>query len=94
MYNGENADETIKEIIKSLTDNDETKSHNRQFSAQKCRDLKLKITMMEDDPKLQDLILSIHHATILTFSNTSAIKIIENHVGKSHMVEFDPPPNM
>ena len=94
MYNGENADETIKEIIKSLTDNDETKSHNRQFSAQKCKDLKLKITMMEDDPKLQDLILSIHHAAILTFSNTAAIKIIENHVGKSHIIESKLSPNM
>lgn len=95
MYQGEtDAEKTVKEIIEGLTNNDETKSHNRQLTAQKCKDLKLKITMIEDDPTLQDLVLSIHHATILTFSQTNAIKIIENQIGKSHIIEFVQPPNM
>ena len=81
----------VKGIVDELTDNDRTKSHNRQFSAQKCDDLKLKITMIEDDPDLQDLVLSVHHSTILTITSTAAVKIIENNEGKSHIVQYNPP---
>ena len=94
MFNGEEEGEaTVTEIVKGLTDNDVTKSHNRQYTAQKCIDLKLKVSMIENDPILQDLVLSIHHATILTFSQTNAIKIIENQAGKSHIIELAPSPN-
>ena len=34
---------------------------------------------MEEDPKLQDKVLSIHHAMMLTFNSTNAVKIIENN---------------
>ncbi len=95
MYLGDtDAEKIVNGIVKGLTDNDETKSHNRQFTAQKCKDLKLKISMIEDEPKLLDLVLSIHHATILTFSQTNAVKIIENQAGKSHIIEFVPPSNI
>jgi hypothetical protein len=36
---------------------------------------------LEDDPKLQDAVLSIHHACIHTLTATNAYKIIENHNG-------------
>lgn len=38
---------------------------------------------LEKDQTLQDLILSVHHATMLTFANTGAIKIVENHLGRA-----------
>lgn len=37
--------------------------------------------MMEDDNKLQDAILSVHHAYMLTLSSTPSVKIIENQEG-------------
>ncbi|MBD5409808.1 MAG: hypothetical protein HDR53_01800 [Treponema sp.] len=37
--------------------------------------------MMEDNNELQDAILSLHHAYMLTFDSTLAIKIIENQCG-------------
>ncbi len=41
----------------------------------------LKIEMMEENQKFQDAILNIHHASMLTFSQTPAFKIIENQLG-------------
>jgi hypothetical protein len=41
------------------------------------------VTPLENDNKLQDLVLSIHHATMHTFSGTPASKIIENHLGRA-----------
>ena len=41
------------------------------------------ILMMEDDGQLQDKILSVHHAYMITLDGTPTIKIIENHQKKS-----------
>lgn len=51
-------------------DRDEAKTHG------------VVITNLEDDSELQDLVLSVHHATIHTFSG-AANKIVENHLGKA-----------
>ena len=50
---------------------------------QKCIDIGLKIRRIEDDNTLQDLILSIHHSSIHTLTQTNAFKIIENQDGKA-----------
>ena len=41
---------------------------------------------LEDDSALQDLVLTVHHAYMHTFSTTPAIKIIENHNGKAMVI--------
>ena len=41
----------------------------------------LKIEMLEDDPELQDKVLTVHHMCIHTLSATKAVKLIENHNG-------------
>lgn len=71
----------IDNIVKSLNEHDSSKVHNRHFSADVCKNFGLKIQMMEDDNRLQDAILSIHHAYMLTLNSTSALKIIENQNG-------------
>ncbi|MCB5658491.1 hypothetical protein LIQ27_20525, partial [Bacteroides fragilis] len=43
----------------------------------------LKIEYLEKDSQLQDLVLSVFHATTHTFSSTPAMKIIENQNGKA-----------
>ncbi len=68
-------------IIKELGDHALTKSHARHLSASKCKEIGLKIKMLEDDQKLQDAVLTVHHACIHTLSATLASKIIENHKG-------------
>lgn len=71
----------IKKIKKELGDHSVNLSHSRHISAEKCTELGLKIEMMEDDQKLQDLVLTVHHCFIHTLSGTPAFKIIENNKG-------------
>ena len=40
---------------------------------------------MEDDNDLQDLILTVHHSFMHTFSHSSATKIVENHLGIAYV---------
>jgi len=40
---------------------------------------------LEADSKLQDLTLTTHHAFMHTFSNSGALKIIENHHGVAYI---------
>lgn len=74
-------DEVIKNILRELGDHALTKSHARHLSVDRCREMGLKIQRLEDCQELQDAVLSLHHACMLTFSSTSAFKVIENHEG-------------
>lgn len=49
----------------------------------------MKIIPLEDDPELQDLVLSIHHAFVITFDGSTAIKIIENQNGKRMVLNIN-----
>ena len=75
------ADTEIGNVIQELGDHALTKSHDRHLSLERCRDIGLKVAALECDQKLQDAVLSLHHAYMLTFSATPAFKIIENHKG-------------
>jgi len=68
-------------IVKELGDHALTKSHARHLSPDRCKKMGLQVTMLEDDQRLQDAVLSVHHACILTLAGTGAFKIIENHKG-------------
>ena len=41
----------------------------------------LKVIELEENEEFQDTVLSLHHACMLTFTATSAFKIIENQRG-------------
>jgi len=75
------ADLTANKILEELGNHALNKSHARHMSAEKCRNFGLKIFRLEDDPRLQDAVLSLHHACIHTLGSTNAFKIIENHNG-------------
>ena len=78
----------IDKIIRFLTDQNLTKSHSRHIPMPVCKGLGLKISEMEGDQELQDIILSIHHASALTIMNTPAIKIIENQNGHAYISKY------
>lgn len=80
MFKGDtNKKETIGNIIKYLNNNEKTKIHSRHINITKAKEIGLKITDLESDDKFQDAVLSIHHCYMHTFSNSKAVKIIENH---------------
>ena len=46
-----------------------------------CEAIGLNVTPLENDAKLQDLVLTVHHCYMHSFMNTPAFKAIENHLG-------------
>lgn len=93
MFAGEDdAAGRIERVIEELTDHGRTKSHDRHLSAARCRKIGLKIESLEEDDDLQEAVLSFHHSSMLTFSNTTAFKIIENHEGISFVRAGATPP--
>jgi ATP-dependent protease ClpP protease subunit len=86
----ENAEETAAKIVKELGDHALTLSHARHISFAKSKQIGLEVSALEDDPDLQDAVLSVHHACIHTLSSTGAFKIIENHEGIAFIQVFRP----
>ena len=72
---------TAQAIVDFLGDHSATAAHARHIPMSKCEEIGLKIVKLEDDKKLQDLVLTVHHAYMHTFSMSSACKIVENHTG-------------
>ncbi|MDR1088392.1 MAG: hypothetical protein LBL23_03885 [Coriobacteriales bacterium] len=70
-----------REVAAKLSDHSASAMHNRHFSIDEAIAMGLKVGKLEDDDEFQDLVLTIHHAYISTFSQSSAAKIIENHQG-------------
>lgn len=68
------------------------KVHNRHFKANFCKEIGLHVDMLEDDNTLQDLVLSVHHAYVITFGSTPAFKIIENQDSKAFISTLQPIP--
>ena len=79
MFDGNKDGEKITRIVNGLNEHDNSKTHGRHFDIMFCKNLGLNILSLEDDTKLQDKVLSIHHAMMLTFNSTNAVKIIENN---------------
>ena len=73
----------IKKIVGHLGSHRETKEHARHIHKRQAKQLGLKIIDLESDQKLQDAVLSLHHACMLTLDQTNAAKIIENQKDKS-----------
>jgi hypothetical protein len=80
-----------RKVLKEFSDHTKNKSHARHISIDKCTSIGVKIVEMESDHKLQDLILTAHHAFMHTFSSSSAIKIVENHLGVAYMENIGVP---
>ena len=66
-----------------LADHKNFKSHGRHLSRADLQAHQLTVTALEDDGLLQDLSLSVFHATTHAFTGTPAVKIVENHTGRA-----------
>lgn len=83
------ADELEKEnlvtnVINELGSHALTLSHDRHLPVEILKGrLGLKILELESDDELQDRVLSLHHACVISLTQTPAYKIIENQDGKA-----------
>ena len=71
-----------RKVVKTLSSHKKTKSHSRHLSKEQCKKIGLKIIDLEDDSELQDLVLSVHHACMITLQQHDVVKIIENQNDK------------
>lgn len=94
-YNA-NPEADAARIVEMLSSHKETYSHSRHIHIEECKDLGLCVTPLEKLDKkqidgcedLQDCVLTIHHAYMHTFSNSSAVKIVENHTGNAMVIHL------
>lgn len=80
-----NAESKAAEVSKWLASFNCFKSHGRHVDREQLRARGLVISSMEEDDTLQDLVLSVFHATSIMLSATQCVKIIENHVGRAYV---------
>ena len=82
MFEGlKSADKRATKVLNELADHGITKSHARHLSYNRCKEIGLKVRRLEQSSRLQDAVLTVHHACVHTLGATAAFKIIENHKG-------------
>lgn len=87
----EDPEKDAKEIAQVLGSHEMTFAHNRHIHIDECKNLGINVTAIEDCSKqkidkcvdFQDCVLTVHHAYMQTFLNSTAIKIVENHTGNA-----------
>jgi ATP-dependent protease ClpP protease subunit len=77
--------EKVNKIISLFSSHEETKSHSRHISRKQCLSVGLTIEEMEENNYLQDVILTTHHAFMHSFTQSHAVKIVENHLGVAYI---------
>jgi len=80
--------DVVEQILREFNDHDNSRSHSRHLSTQKCKDLGMTIVDMEHDQKIQEAMLTLHHATMHTLANSMVSKLVENHLGIAY-IEVD-----
>jgi len=63
-------------------------SHTHHISGPEAQKLGLNVTALEDDNKLQDLVLTVHHCYIQSLAASNVTKITENHDGLAVVSDF------
>lgn len=86
MFEGDSdAANKANQIVDSLSSRDGNREHGRHIHAERCASIGLKVTPLEADQELQDLVLTVHHACIQTLAQQNASKLIENNLGACYM---------
>lgn len=84
MFEGEpKARDRAATIVKKLTDFRGNRTHSRHIHYDECVTIGLRVTLVEDDQDLQDLVLTVHHCFMHSLTNTPSFKMIENHLGRA-----------
>lgn len=78
----EQAAERAKVIAEWLGDAKLHKTHARPIGIIQLQNKGLKVEPLEDDQQLQELVMSVFHATMVTFMVTDCVKMVENQNGR------------
>jgi len=80
-----NPHQDAADTVDKLTDKSLNRAHGRHLNPDVARQYGLEVQMLEDKQDLQDAVLTLHHATIITLNATPAYKIIENQNGVAYI---------
>lgn len=83
-------DSSLDSVVNRLSSHEDSGMHDRHYSAETAKEIGLHVEDLENDDKLQDLVLTIHHSFMITFQQSSASKIIENNLGKAWILSGTP----
>jgi len=81
---GPDAEARAQTVVKALGSFATTKAHGRHLERGTARTLGLEIVDLESDAALEEAVLSLHYACVLSFQQAGVLKIIENHLGESY----------
>ncbi len=73
-------------IVAQLNDHQQNRSHGRHFNHEFCKHIGLTVKMLEDNNDFQDIVLSVHHAFMVSIERKGICKIIENGEGKAYII--------
>lgn len=83
MFAGQDkADAKAADVANFFADYDTHQSHGLGIDRDQARAVGVDIDDLEDDPRLQDAVLSVHHAAMITMDGP-AVKLVENHLGRA-----------
>jgi hypothetical protein len=85
FFGDTDADQKATDLVEFLISHDLHRAHGRHLHRGELSQRGLKITELETDPNMQDAVLSVHHACMLTVGNSGSAKLIENHLGIAHV---------
>jgi len=84
MFEGApDADAKASAIVNSLSSASINKAHNKHIHLESLTNMGIIVERLEDNQKLQDAVLTVHHAYMHTLSGSSALKITENDDGRA-----------
>ena len=82
-----NKDAIISTILGELASHQASMVHDKHYDFKDCKKLGLKVCALEKDQAMQDYILSIHHAYVLsTYRMPNSVKYIESDQGMSFII--------
>lgn len=84
------SEDACKRIKDVFVNNDDSKVHSRHIDINRCKDAGLTIEDLEADPKIQDLVLSIHHCCMILGETSNIVKVVENNIGGEFSFHLPP----
>jgi len=83
MFRGDSeAGAKAARIAKWLGGPDNHRTHGRPIGLTRAHQAGVRVSALEDDRTLQDLVLSVFHVMAVSFEITPCVKLVENHNGK------------
>jgi ATP-dependent protease ClpP protease subunit len=89
LYMFKDTEKNGRKIAEWLGDAKTHKTHGRPIGKELAESIGLKIVSLESDQELQEKVLTVYHATMVTHEITNCMKMIENHNGRGWFLNIE-----